>query len=152
MIEYAIALVRHAFAENGPDPSLSDYGRQQARELGAALGQTIRPPQLMLASPALRATQTAEILGATADGWPIPMAMSQLAVGQATAALADQPSWPSQVVLVTHEDIIGAIVTALVGHARLGYGRASATLLARRGSGTWHAEHRTFEQMQDGPT
>lgn len=58
-------LVRHAHAEPGePDElrQLSARGRDEARALGARLAAHPTPPELVLASPLLRAQQTAEAM------------------------------------------------------------------------------------------
>jgi phosphohistidine phosphatase len=58
-------LVRHAHAEPGePDEvrRLSARGREEARALGARLAAHATPPELVLASPLLRARETAEAM------------------------------------------------------------------------------------------
>ena len=58
-----VYLCRHAEAAAGePDDEreLTDAGRRQARELGARLAALPEPPRLVLASPLVRARQTAE--------------------------------------------------------------------------------------------
>lgn len=66
-------LARHGHATSGPDhrwdasDPLTDTGHQQARELGATLAERADRPDRIIASPALRAQQTAEACATALD-------------------------------------------------------------------------------------
>ena len=75
-----VFLVRHAEAKPGePDElrPLTATGRKQARELGKRLAAEVVRPTVVLASPLLRARETAE----------------EIARATGAAAEPDEPSW-----------------------------------------------------------
>jgi phosphohistidine phosphatase len=112
-------LVRHAHADPG-DPDelrpLSPRGREQARRLGAELAAHPTPPELVLASPLLRARETAEAIaealrvevrvderlapGATADALREALA----GLGGPVAAVGHQPDCSEIAVALTGSD------------------------------------------------
>jgi phosphohistidine phosphatase len=65
-----IAIARHGKAQQGSptgrdrDRELMPRGEKQARFLGAALAKLAKPPTLIIASPVVRAKQTAELIHA----------------------------------------------------------------------------------------
>jgi phosphohistidine phosphatase SixA len=142
----AIVLVRHAFVEDGVDPPLSTYGRLQASHLGVALRRLLDPPIRVLVSPARRTIETASHLYLPGSGWPEPITCNALAIGSGAVAI-DQHAELGGSLLVTHEDVLSSIVEALTGSVRLGYARASATIVTPSGSG-WRAEYHSLERLQ----
>jgi phosphohistidine phosphatase len=106
-----VLLVRHAIAfernrqrwlEDAARP-LSPAGIRRARKAAAGLKELLRPPDRVLASPLLRAKQTAEILTDVA-GWP-----------KATECFELSPGQPAQAVLGVLARERGKVV-AVVGH------------------------------------
>ena len=112
-----VYLCRHAEAAPGePDDlrELTDEGRRQARALGVRLAGLAEPPATVLASPLLRARQTAEAIaaetGATLRVEPA------LAPGATADALRDAVAAASApVAAVGHQPDCSEILLALRG-------------------------------------
>ena len=110
-------LVRHADATPGdPDElrSLSDEGREQARELGERMRDDGVVPDVVLTSPLLRARETGDALaratGATSE------ADERLAPGASAETLREAISGRGeQVVVVGHQPDCGRIAATLSG-------------------------------------
>jgi phosphohistidine phosphatase len=124
-----LLLIRHADAGDAdptlwPDDSLrplTDKGRKRHRRVARRLARRALVPSLMLASPWLRAWQTAQ-LTAEFTGCPAPVACPALAAAPSLraigAAIGRRP--PDAVVaLVGHEPWLGELASLLLtGDAR----------------------------------
>ncbi len=109
-------LVRHAHSDPGqPDElrPLSTRGREQARELGERLAPA--EPELVLASPLLRARETAAAIAKAAD---IEVRVDERLAPGATAedVLAAIEGAGGTVVTVGHQPDCSEIALALAGH------------------------------------
>jgi phosphohistidine phosphatase len=112
-----VYLCRHAKAAPGnPDElrELTRKGRKQARELGERLAALPDPPMLVLASPLLRARQTAEAI-ATETNAPI-RTDSRLAPGATVGDLRDSlAGLEGPVATVGHQPDCSEIALAVTG-------------------------------------
>lgn len=118
-------LVRHADAGNpetwkGPDAArpLSEKGRGQAERLGALLQALGLGVDAVIASPKVRAAETARIVG-EAIGSPVEID-ERLAGGFGVAelrALLDERGSTARIVLVGHDPDFSDLVESLVGAA-----------------------------------
>ena len=109
-------LVRHAHSDPGDPDSLrplSARGREQARELGERLAPV--KPALVLASPLLRARETAVAIAKAAD---VEVRIDDRLAPGATAddVLAAIEGAGSTVVTVGHQPDCSEIAVALAGH------------------------------------
>jgi phosphohistidine phosphatase len=116
-----ICLVRHAIAvergtrgfENDALRPLTPRGRDRMREAAAGLA-TLITPQVVLTSPLLRATQTAEIIAA-AYGLSSPRQIEALATGNDAALLNELRDLDaSPVMLVGHEPYLSGTLSLLL--------------------------------------
>ena len=123
MTKRKIVFVRHAeYDPTTDDISLTDNGRHQARETGAALAKTGMQGALVISSAANRARQTAEEITSQVDGsgphiseelWFKSMAPSSIEdldgflVELAMEAGEDDPSKP--LVAVAHAELLSAL-------------------------------------------
>ena len=116
-----LILWRHAEAEDGADDlarELTSKGRKQADRIAAWLRERLPSDFLLIASPALRAQQTAQALGA-------PKTVSDLAPGAAVSAVLEAARWPEYegtVVLVGHQPVLGQTAAYLVTSSKRGLG------------------------------
>ncbi len=112
-----VYLCRHAKAAPGePDDTreLTAKGHDQAAALGERLAGARVPPAVVLASPLVRARQTAQAI-ATATGAPLeiePRLSPGATVDDLRAALADRPS---PVAAVGHQPDCSEIALAVMG-------------------------------------
>jgi phosphohistidine phosphatase len=110
-----LILWRHAEAEEGgPDlaRALTGKGRKQAARVAEWLQQRLPAKFVLLASPAVRAQQTAEALGAKIR------TVDRLAPGAAVADILAAAGWPDHkgaVVVVGHQPDLGNTLAALLG-------------------------------------
>jgi phosphohistidine phosphatase len=114
-----LLIVRHAIAfevdaRRWPDDAerpLSPKGVARARKAAAGMKQLVRPPARVLASPLVRARQTAAILTEVAM-WPPARACAELAPGGSPeallAALKRMPE--TRIALVGHEPGLGRLL------------------------------------------
>jgi len=109
-----LILWRHADAEDGgPDLArkLTPKGRRQAARVAAWMHEHLPPGYEVLASPALRAQQTAEALG-------VPFKISELlAPGAPVTSILGAAGWPDRqgtVILVGHQPDFGRAAAFLV--------------------------------------
>jgi phosphohistidine phosphatase len=122
-----LVIWRHAEAEDGmPDleRKLTAKGRKQAERVAQWLTQRLPARFVLLSSPALRAQQTAEALGA-----PIKIDHT-LAPGATPAAIVKACGWPdykSAAVVVGHQPDLGRALAELLG-ARGGFNLKKAGL------------------------
>lgn len=113
-----LILWRHADAEAGSDDlarALTPKGRKQAAIVAAWLKRHLPPGAEVLASPALRAQQTAEALKVRFK------TEKRLAPGASVQAIVKAAGWPDHegtVVLVGHQPDFGAAVAELVAGAQ----------------------------------
>lgn len=118
-----VLFLRHAHAEDERDGDfgrrLTPKGLQQSEKAGRFLLRNGLEPDVILASPVVRARQTAEIVGQVL-GMPISIAewlacgMKPSTVFEKTSALGDRPT----VLLVGHEPDFSQAVSAWIGAAR----------------------------------
>jgi phosphohistidine phosphatase len=113
-----LILWRHAEAEDGlPDArrKLTARGRKQAKQVARWLGKRLPAGARILASPAVRAVQTAEALGLPFD------TPGKLGPGASAACLLGAAGWPhagGTVVIVGHQPTLGrAAAQLLIGDA-----------------------------------
>ncbi len=113
-----LILWRHADAENRmPDEArrLTDKGRKQARKMASWLEERLPPGYRLMASPALRARETAAAL---TDHANIDPALSTATTPQALLQTAGWPRGEGVVVVVGHQPTLGAAAAlALTGTA-----------------------------------
>ena len=129
---------RHAEAEDGtPDLQrrLTAKGRKQAERVAQWLLQRLPARFAVIASPAVRAQQTAEALG-------VPIKTDRaLAPGATPAALMKACGWPDYkgaAVLVGHQPDLGRLVSQLVA--------GSAMSCSIRKGGLWWISNRVRDE------
>ena len=136
-----LILWRHADAEEGmPDEAraLTPKGDKQARRMAQWLNERLPNDALILASPAVRAQQTAAALEREV------LTVSELGVGATVAQVFKAASWPR-----------ASRVTVVVGHQPV-LGEAAALLLAgldapvsvKKGSVWWFTSHERQGRVQ----
>ena len=109
-----LILWRHAEAEEGtPDDSrvLTRRGEKQAQRMAKWLKPRLRSPLRVLASPAIRAQQTAEALGHPIETFP------ELDVGAPAQHVLPAIDWHKQsgmLVLVGHQPVLGEVAGRLL--------------------------------------
>ena len=109
-----LLLWRHAEAEDGkPDLArrLTPKGREQAQRIAAWMRQHVPPGFHVIASPALRAQETAQALGLPFDTSPL------IAPGAPVASILRAAGWPDRdaaVILVGHQPDLGRAAAFLV--------------------------------------
>jgi phosphohistidine phosphatase len=141
-----LILWRHADAEDGyPDEkrALTAKGHRQAERMGRWLGGHLPAKYIVLASPALRAQQTAAALGARVA------TRTEIGLSATPDSILDAARWPDAphaVVVVGHQPTLG--ITA----ARLLTGSDSEWSV-RKGSIWWfvHDERHTVLRAMLGP-
>ena len=118
-----LLIVRHAIAferdaRRWPDDDerpLSPRGLARAREAAAGMRQLVKRPALLLASPLVRARQTAAVLTEVA-GWPRARETAALAPGNSPdvllAALKRMPE--ARIAVVGHEPHLSRLLAALL--------------------------------------
>ena len=110
-----LILWRHAEAEEGgPDleRALTAKGRKQAARVAEWLQQRLPAKFTLLASPAVRAQQTASALGT-------PITEKSLAPGASVAAIAKAAEkYKGVVIVVGHQPDLGRAAAQLVANAR----------------------------------
>jgi phosphohistidine phosphatase len=116
-----LILWRHADAEDGtPDleRKLTAKGRKQAEHVAAWLKQRLPARYSLLASPAVRAQQTAEALGEKIR------TVAALAPGASPRQVIEAVSWPDRdgtVVVVGHQPDLGRVAAWLVAGSQGGW-------------------------------
>lgn len=111
-------LLRHAEAEDAADDlarALTEKGRRQAGDVGAFLDRHLPATARVLASPAVRAQQTARALGRRVETRP---ELAPGAPARAVLAVAGWPAGEGTVVLVGHEPTLGAAAALALGSDR----------------------------------
>jgi phosphohistidine phosphatase len=132
-----LILWRHAEAEDGPpdlERRLTPRGQKHAARVAAWLLQRLPAKFVVLASPARRAQETAQALGAPVRTLP------ELAPGAAVRDLLAAAEWPdrkSAVVVVGHQPDLGRAAAFLVAGAE-------APWSLKKG-GAWWLSRRTRE-------
>lgn len=125
--EVQLYLLRHAHAGdpmkwNGPDDvrPLSEKGRLQAERLGLVLADAAFDPDAILASPKLRALDTARLV-ATPLGLPVRVvdALANPLDIESLDALLDAAGNPRRPLLVGHDPDFSELAAALAGLAEL---------------------------------
>jgi phosphohistidine phosphatase len=138
-----VLLARHAAAiDREPDGTdeerwLTEAGRAAARAAGAALRAAGHVPRVVVASPLVRAVQTAELMAAELGYRGAVEIASALApdgsIGRAAALLEARGEL---VLAVGHEPSISALAGALAGRA-LGAFRKGQVVLVEDGQLSW---------------
>ena len=132
-----LILWRHAEAEDAANDlarELTSKGRKQADRMAAWLREHLPSDYLLIASPALRAQQTAQALGA-------PETANDIAPGAAVSAILEAARWPEYegtVVLVGHQPVLGQTAAYLV--------TGSASGLSIRKGGLWWLSRRLRDE------
>jgi phosphohistidine phosphatase len=109
-----LILWRHAEAEDGaPDAAraLTAKGKKQAAKIAKWLGKRLDQPVRVLASPALRAQQTARAFTADFE------IVAQLDVGAPAAQILRAVGWPKAsgtVIVVGHQPSLGQLAALLL--------------------------------------
>ncbi|WP_158601904.1 SixA phosphatase family protein [Pararobbsia silviterrae] len=145
-----LILWRHADAENLPErmldhhPSdlqrqLTDRGHKQAAQIAAWLNARLDDDALILASPAVRAQQTAVALNRPFE------TVREIAPGADTSAVLAAAGWPdgraSTVVIVGHQPTLGSIASLLLaGH--------EASWSVKKAGVWWFSNRRRDEEAQ----
>jgi phosphohistidine phosphatase len=139
-----VTLIRHAEAgDDAPrdaDRSLTARGREDARQLGHALGKRGVEFALMLSSPLVRAVQSAEIVAAEI-AYRDRIEVTDLLVPEAAASqvltflksTARRFDGAPSIALVAHEPILSAVAAALIGKPRYPPLRKAEALRIRLG-------------------
>jgi len=151
-----LLVVRHGPAEDprpgraDGDRSLTDEGRARCRTVFQGLPARISCPRILLASPYLRAQQTAGLLAKAwvggnpeMESWPelVPSGSAPL-VEMALRARLEGLSRDEGLALVTHQPLVSDLVSHLAGHqvafppagwALLAYERGGFRLLESSG-------------------
>ena len=107
-------------AGNDFNRTLSDFGRQQVRQLARWLLTRESPPELVLHSPLVRARQTAETIAGEIANGVVVREESLLAPGFSTVALLQRlkNSGVSRVVCIGHQPDIGRSLAEMTGGGR----------------------------------
>lgn len=109
-----LILWRHADAENGAADmarELTDTGRKQAARVADWLNPRLPPDIRIVASPAVRALQTAQALGRACE------VVAALAPGARAEVVLDAAGWPDAahpVLVVGHQPTLGQVASALL--------------------------------------
>lgn len=111
---------------------LSDYGRRQVQSMVLSLMN--KPPTRMLVSPYLRAQQTAEIIqcGLTKVGEGLPFeTVSYITPNDSADKVVDQLGEEAfeRVLLVSHQPLVGSLLTLLVEGHNMGCAVNTASIL-----------------------
>ena len=124
-VSYEVYLIRHGVAEERgdawPDDTkrpLTEDGMSRMRKATRGLTELGVSFDVILASPLVRARQTAEILAAGLDPAPTVVTVDALAPGGAYAALVTElakHARRTRVALVGHEPGIGELAARLIG-------------------------------------
>ena len=134
-----LLLLRHAKAENAAasdaERALTERGRKQAAKVGQFLKRNELVPQVILASPLVRARQTAEIVSDNAAA-PSPVIESWLACGMRPAEALEELCAYDQfqrIALVGHNPDFEYLATWLLGSQCGGVhvGKASVIYFSR---------------------
>lgn len=105
-----------AWASDDAARPLSEKGRRQAARLGALLASIGLRPDAVVASPKVRARETAELVAAALD---VPVALDgRLAAGfglRALGAIVAELGNPDRLVVVGHDPDLSELLAELVG-------------------------------------
>jgi phosphohistidine phosphatase len=122
---YSLYLVRHAIAADRGDQWPDDSVRPVTRQGAARMRRVVRglaaldvKLDLILTSPLLRATQTAELLAAGLRPAPRVREAPALALGSTPAKVAEllgEQASAHQIALVGHEPALGELAAWLIG-------------------------------------
>jgi phosphohistidine phosphatase len=131
-----VVLVRHGTAEAAArrdrERALTLEGRRESRELGERLSREGFTPELVIASPFVRAVQTAELLAAalgSVGAVRVSRALRPDCDAGGLVELLAALDGIERVMLVAHEPILSSTCAALTGHGAVGFQRAEAVRL-----------------------
>ena len=123
--DYELYLIRHGLAEDhGPEwpddakRPLTDTGLSSLRKSARGLRHVGVVFDVLLASPLVRARQTADALAAAFDPTPPVVIVESLAPGGAQAALLaelEKHARKSRIAIVGHEPGLGELASRLIG-------------------------------------
>jgi phosphohistidine phosphatase len=134
-----LILWRHAEAEEGKadlERELTAKGRKQAQRVAEWLQQRLPAQYVLISSPAARAQQTAQALGARFK------IAKQIAPGASVSGLLEAAQWPDQkglAILVGHQPDLGRAAAFLVS------GSQSESWSVKKG-GLWWLSNRIREE------
>lgn len=124
-----LLLLRHA-KSSWSDPRQADFerplnprGRKACERLGPFLAEQVRPPALVLCSPALRTRETWERI-AQATGWDAPVRHERSLYAASTVALRDLLSnlgdaeGAASMLIVGHNPALQDLAVSLIGRGR----------------------------------
>lgn len=124
-----LLLLRHA-KSSWSDPRQADFdrplnprGRKACERLGPFLGAQVRPPALVLCSPALRTRETWERI-APATGWDAPLRHARGVYAASTTALRELLSElgdaedAASVLIIGHNPALQDLAVSLIGRGR----------------------------------
>jgi phosphohistidine phosphatase len=117
-----LILWRHAEAESGsPDSArkLTEHGREQARRIAAWLKPRLPGNCEVLASPAIRAQQTARALGVA---FTITPAVGTDAAAADIIAAVDWPARSGATLIVGHQPTLGRLAALLLSGTEADWG------------------------------
>ena len=135
-------IVRHAVAFDGDESSwpddcqrpLTNKGERRFRRMARRLGRIAAAPDVVLASPCVRAWRTAELLAKEA-GWPDPEPMEELRpesdAAKALAALATRNP-KGTLAVVGHDPLLSALCGTLAGSAAVELKKGAVARLSVR--------------------
>jgi phosphohistidine phosphatase len=118
-VQRRLLLVRHAQAAHAPvdaDRPLTERGERQAAALGPWLHQAGLAPDAVLVSPARRAAQTWELVGAPLAHTPTPTVEPRIydnTVEALLAAIRETPDDVATLAVVGHNPSIGELAAVL---------------------------------------
>ena len=115
-------VMRHGPAEDAAasfhdfDRALTVKGRKRTREIARALHHAGESPRLIIASPLVRAVQTAEIVASVLEPDEAPVVRQELAPGGDLPALVQEllEAHAKSVMLVGHEPDLSALLDHLL--------------------------------------
>lgn len=112
-----VFIVRHAQAQTGKDDdaarSLTENGQQTAQQLAIWLATHLNQSVKIVASPYLRAMQTAQIIAAKLNCEVQQNALFTPTI-DAEQALAQLSEYQQDVLLVSHQPLVGRLASLLV--------------------------------------
>ena len=141
-------VIRHAQAVSTftNERALTPKGQQQSMNIGNYFKASGVVPDIVLASPMLRARQTAEILCVSA-GFVLPQVESWLSCGMSPeAAMHELKAYAAldSVVIVGHQPDLGFFLDKVLGGFPHAVKKASVSVLANYGGDTELEDYRSF--------
>lgn len=147
-----IYLIRHAQAVS-PGPQLPDGsrylsadGRQTARRVAATLRAESVQFDIVLASPLVRATQTAELIAGGVDYFGLIESLDALVPGcEPEVAARELTSRGGSIAVVSHEPTVSNLAAFLLGVPSFQPFRPAQVCLIENGKAVWRLDPRTAQ-------